>query len=119
MFTSLANAPTQAYFADDYSILTSNVPMVPDGHVWKVQDPTSVHGAIALGALFDVLAAGQRDSPELNSLTSQLCAIVNSRLNEKQQNGEARDITIHSIAALAIIAVGSYPACELGAKSSF
>lgn len=71
---------------------------------WRVQDPTSLHCVITLGALFDALQSGKPNSPALGKLASQLCAIIKRRLNDKKQWEKSYEVTIRAIATMAIIA---------------
>ncbi|ORY57543.1 uncharacterized protein BCR38DRAFT_490046 [Pseudomassariella vexata] len=104
LFMTLAFVPDKASPFKEYGMLTYNPLKFSDRDIWLVQDPTILHSAIALGALFDAIRSGKKDSPGLTSLTSQLCSIINRRLNQKEQSGLAREITMHAVAALAIIA---------------
>ncbi|KAI1074032.1 hypothetical protein F5B20DRAFT_574363 [Whalleya microplaca] len=104
LFMCLAFAPNNDYQFDEGGSLEYNPLDVPERYVWLVQDPTSLHCAVTLGALFDALRSGKRDTPSLLSLSSQLSSIINRRLNQKTQNGRVRDITIHAVATLAILA---------------
>ncbi|KAM0806978.1 putative Transcription factor domain-containing protein [Seiridium cardinale] len=70
---------------------------------WRVQDPTSLHCALTLGALFDAIKSGEHDTPRLDSLASQLYSIVNRRVSENDMNERVRDVTMRAIASLAIV----------------
>ncbi|KAI5921642.1 hypothetical protein F4810DRAFT_721990 [Camillea tinctor] len=102
LFTCLAFAPGEGY-SDDLWSLESGADS-PGKDLSNVRDSTSLHCAITLGALFDEIRFGGYDSPELESLTSQLSFIVNRRLNGKSEDESDRNITIHAVATLAIVA---------------
>jgi hypothetical protein len=70
---------------------------------WCGQDPTSLHCAVTLGALFDAVQSGKPNSPALGKLASQLCAIIKRRLNDKMQSQMSHEVTIRAIATMAII----------------
>ncbi|KAI0004663.1 hypothetical protein F4779DRAFT_70344 [Xylariaceae sp. FL0662B] len=104
LFMCLAFAPDNDCQFDQDRMLDNDLLDGPEKYVWLVQDPTSLHCAITLGALFDALKSGKRDTPSLLSLSSQLSFIINRRLNEKTQSERVRNITIHAVATLAILA---------------
>ncbi|KAK6064108.1 hypothetical protein SCUP515_11961 [Seiridium cupressi] len=70
---------------------------------WRVHDPTSLHCALTLGALFDAVKSGEHGTPKLDSLASQLYSIVNRRVSENDMNERVRDVTMRAIASLAIV----------------
>ncbi|KAI0598265.1 hypothetical protein F4775DRAFT_592528 [Biscogniauxia sp. FL1348] len=103
LFMYLAFAPGEGY-SDDGSSLESGMGP-PKEDLSGIRHPTSLHCAITLGALFDTMTSGRHgDSPDLESLTSQLSFIVNRRLNDKSEDESERNITIHAVATLAIVA---------------
>ncbi|CAJ2512969.1 Uu.00g010880.m01.CDS01 [Anthostomella pinea] len=104
LFMCLAFAPSDEFSYDEARLLEQDPWKLPEMHVWSVQDPTSLHCAITLGALFDGMSAGKRDTPDLLSLSSQLSSIINRRLNDNTQTGLSRDVTIHAVATMAILA---------------
>ncbi|KAI0125557.1 hypothetical protein BJ170DRAFT_437797 [Xylariales sp. AK1849] len=104
LFMTLAFGPDDADPFDGHDNMTHDPLTWCGRHVKLVKDPTSLHCALTLGALFDAARSGQQDSANLNTLTSQLASIINRRLNEKDQSIVVRDVTIHAIASLAIIA---------------
>lgn len=70
---------------------------------WQVQDPTTIHCALTMGALFDAVKEGKHDTPQLTALASQLYSIVNRRVSDNDRSEKARDVTIRAVASLAII----------------
>lgn len=70
---------------------------------WQVHDPTTIHCALTMGALFDAVKEGKNDTPQLTALASQLYSIVNRRVSENDRSDKARDVTIRAVASLAII----------------
>ncbi|ETS86706.1 hypothetical protein PFICI_00534 [Pestalotiopsis fici W106-1] len=70
---------------------------------WQVHDPTTIHCALTMGALFDAVKEGRHETPQLTSLASQLYSIVNRRVSENDRTDKARDVTIRAVASLAII----------------
>jgi hypothetical protein len=104
LFMALAFPPNKGYPFDEHGIQKDDLMKDPQQHVWLVKDPTSLHCALTLGALYDTLRSGKRESPNLNALTSQLCSIINRRLNDKEQSVVVRHVTINAIVSLAMIA---------------
>lgn len=86
----------------------SSSSLSPENFICTAQDPTAIHCGITLGTLYDTVHAGNRASPYLETLTLQLCSIINRRLNNGEQASESRKKTIHAVATLAILAV-SHP----------
>jgi hypothetical protein len=70
---------------------------------WQIHDPTTIHCALTMGALFDAVKEGKQDTPQLTSLASQLYSIVNRRVSDNNRSDKARDVTIRAVASLAII----------------
>ncbi|KAJ1334094.1 hypothetical protein MN608_04097 [Microdochium nivale] len=88
-----------------FSSLDGGSPSVsPEHFICAAQDPTAIHCGITLGTLYDAVCSGQRGTPYLETLTLQLCSIINRRLNYDEQLSEARQKTIHAVATLAILA---------------
>ncbi|KAI1631474.1 hypothetical protein F4809DRAFT_165704 [Biscogniauxia mediterranea] len=103
LFVCLAFAPGEGY-ADDGLSLESSVGSLKED-LSSIRDPTSRHCALTLGTLFDTMTSRRNgDSPDLESLTSQLSFIVNRRLNDKSEDESERNITIHAVATLAVVA---------------
>lgn len=75
----------------------------PGQSAWLVQEPTSLHCAVTLGALFDAIKSGKRETERLNTLASQLYSIVNRRLSANNRNSGAQNVTMRAVASLAII----------------
>ncbi|KAH7039719.1 uncharacterized protein B0I36DRAFT_1514 [Microdochium trichocladiopsis] len=76
----------------------------PENFICAAQDPTAIHCGITLGTLYDAVCSGNRSSPYLDTLTLQLCSIINRRLNKGEQASESRSKTVHAVATLAILA---------------
>ncbi|KAF3010464.1 hypothetical protein E8E14_004402, partial [Neopestalotiopsis sp. 37M] len=70
---------------------------------WQIHDPTTIHCALTMGALFDAAKQGKYETPQLTALASQLYSIVNRRVSEADRSDKARDVTIRAVASLAII----------------
>ncbi|KAH8676188.1 hypothetical protein BX600DRAFT_196651 [Xylariales sp. PMI_506] len=104
VFMMLAFGSINIHPLDEHNSVLNNPTHNTKDQVWSIKDPTSLHCAVTLGALFDAVKSGEYDSPGLNSLTSQLCFIINRRLNRMDQNAMVRDVTMHAIASLAIVA---------------
>lgn len=74
-------------------------------HDRYAQDFTTAHCEATLDALHEAIQCGQRDSPRLSSLTSQLCTVISQRLNQKDQGQASRNVTIYAVSTLAILSV--------------
>lgn len=103
-----ALAPGKSYALD------GSPPSGPEGsrklpeELWLEKDPTSIHCATTLGALYDTLVSGMQETKGLSKLTSQLLLVIKRKLNAAEQNKTASSVTIHGVSALAIIAVGIF-----------
>ncbi|KAH9904186.1 hypothetical protein F4778DRAFT_734328 [Xylariomycetidae sp. FL2044] len=110
LFMALAFAPIKGEPSDDHCGPDDFPLDAPERYIPLMQDPSSLHCALTLGSLFDAIRSGNTDTPDLNALESQLSSIIQRRLNKKSRSKVDRNVTIHAIATLAILAgyLGKY-----------
>ncbi|KAK8131267.1 hypothetical protein PG984_007705 [Apiospora sp. TS-2023a] len=103
-FMAYALAPSQSSALDECQLACLEGSLKLPEELWLEKDPTSIHCATTLGALYDTLASGGQETKGLSKLTSQLWSVIKRKLNAAEQNKTTNSVTIHGVCALAIIA---------------
>ncbi|KAK8053154.1 hypothetical protein PG996_012455 [Apiospora saccharicola] len=103
-FMAYALAPSQSSSLDECQLACLERSLKLPEELWLEKDPTSIHCATTLGALYDTLASGGQETKRLSKLTSQLWSVIKRKLNAAEQNKTANSVTLHGVSALAIIA---------------
>ncbi|KAK6841510.1 hypothetical protein PG987_002370 [Apiospora arundinis] len=107
--------PIVAYPLGEHGLLSHNPLRTTGQYMFLFQDPTSLNCLVALGALYDTLRSGRKESFPLGSLISKLYSIVGDHI---KGNGDM-NTTMNAIATLATIAgyQGNYDHWSLHMKA--
>ncbi|KAK8139048.1 hypothetical protein PG984_002428 [Apiospora sp. TS-2023a] len=107
--------PIIAYPLGEHALLSYNPLKIPGRYMFLLQDPTSLHCLVAMGALYETLRAGRKDSFLLGSLVSKLYGIIGDHI---RGNGDL-NTTMNAMATLALIAgyQGNYEHWSLHMKA--
>ncbi|KAK7908460.1 hypothetical protein PG985_015763 [Apiospora marii] len=107
--------PIIAYPLGEHALLSYNPLQVPERHVFLFQDPTSLHCLVAMGALYETLRSGRKESFLLGSLVSKLYSVIGDHI---RSNGDL-NTAMNAMATLALIAgyQGNYEHWSLHMKA--
>ncbi|KAI0123690.1 hypothetical protein BJ170DRAFT_92149 [Xylariales sp. AK1849] len=100
---TLTYAPITAYPFYEHGILSHNPLKGPAAYLALVEDSTNLLCALTIGALYDTVRSGRKDSPELVLFTSQLYAFVNEKLSSQDQSRSVANTTMNTVSVLAMI----------------